>query len=192
MEPAPDASSRQVSFDDEPLILVDGDNNVVGYEKKAACHVGEGILHRAFSVFVFDEQGRLLLQQRSGEKPLWPLFWSNSCCSHPRRGEDEAEAAARRVQEELGITVPLEYVYTFQYHAPFEDKGSEREVCSVFLARTADAIVANENEIADWRWVGIEAFEQEMAEHPERFTPWLKMEWRALRSTHRDRLASYL
>ena len=97
------SSAKKVSFDDEPLIVVDEDNNVLGYQPKADVHAGDGILHRAFSVFLFDDEGRVLIQKRAASKPLWPGFWANACCSHPRRGETEAEAAVRRITEELGI-----------------------------------------------------------------------------------------
>ncbi len=178
MEPS---RTRRVSFDDEPLILVDEDNNVVGYRAKADVHAGDGILHRAFSVFLFDEQGRILLQQRSAAKPLWPLFWSNSCCSHPRRGETEAEAAKRRVHEELGLAAELEYVYTFTYHARFEDKGSEHETCSVFLGRAQGDVVTNENEIAAVRWVSVEELDAALRDDSTSYSPWLQMEWARLR-----------
>lgn len=184
--------TTRVSFDDEPLIVVDEDNNVLEYRTKADCHEGDGILHRAFSVFLFNEAGEVLMQQRSGAKPLWPLFWSNSCCSHPRRGETEAEAAIRRIAEELGVETELEYVYTFTYHAPFGDKGSEREVCAVFLGRASEPIVVNETEIADWTWMSVEDLDRELARNTEAYTPWLEMEWAALRSTHAARIDRYV
>jgi len=98
---------EKVSFDDEPLILVDEDDNEVGYRSKGECHEGHGILHRAFSIFLFDKRGRVLLQQRAAGKRLWPLHWSNSCCSHPRRGETMDQALHRRLREELGLEASL-------------------------------------------------------------------------------------
>lgn len=183
--------ARRVSFEDEPLIVVDEDNNVLGHRTKAECHDGEGILHRAFSVFLFNAQGELLLQQRSADKRLWPLFWSNSCCSHPRRGETEDEAAGRRIEEELGVSTDLERLFTFQYHAAFEDKGSEREVCSVFLGHTDDPIRANEHEIADWKWIAIEELETVLDREGERYTPWLKLEWAQMRAEFAEVLVRY-
>ena len=96
-----------VSFDDEKLILVDKDDNVLGYKDKLSCHEGDGILHRAFSIFIFNKKKQLLLQKRSDQKLLWPLFWSNSCCSHPRQGEDYETAIHRRLKEELNIDTEL-------------------------------------------------------------------------------------
>ncbi len=183
--------TQRVSFDDEPLIVVDEDNNVIGHKPKADVHAGRGILHRAFSVFLFNDAGDVLLQQRSASKPLWPLIWANSCCSHPRRGETEARAAARRVGEELGVEADLEYVYTFTYHAAYEDKGSEHEVCSVFLGRALGDLVTNENEIAAVRWVAPAALDAALAAAPDTYSPWLHLEWARLRDEFAAVLARY-
>lgn len=185
------SSARQVSFDDEPLIVVDEDNNVLGHQPKADVHAGDGILHRAFSVFLFDDAGRVLIQQRAPGKPLWPGFWANACCSHPRRGETEAEAAVRRIKEELGIDAVPEYVYTFTYHARYEDIGSEHEVCSVFLARASAPVVANETEVAELLWLTPAELDARIAAEPDIHAPWLKMEWARLRSEFGDRLAAF-
>ncbi|MEQ8767493.1 MAG: isopentenyl-diphosphate Delta-isomerase [Planctomycetota bacterium] len=179
-----------VSFDDEPLILVDESDDPVGYDSKAACHDGEGLLHRAFSVFLFNGRGDVLLQQRTESKRLWPLFWANSCCSHPRKGEETKEAAVRRVHEELGAEAELEFVYKFQYQAAFGDAGSENELCWVFVGRCDGPIQTNENEVHDSRWVPSEELQAELETHPERYTPWLKLEWRELREHHWSRIES--
>lgn len=170
-------SQNVVSFDNEKLILVDENDNILGYKSKIECHTGYGILHRAFSIFIFNDKNQLLLQKRSNHKLLWPLFWSNSCCSHPRKGEDYNTAIHRRLDEELGIHTELKYLFKFQYRATFEDKGSENELCSVYIGRSNDPIIVNENEIAEWKFIEIEQMEKEMEEHPENFTPWFKMEW---------------
>ncbi len=165
----------------EKLITVDADDKVTGYCSRAACHAGDGIQHRAFSIFIFDRDGRVLLQQRSSQKPLWPLFWSNSCCSHPRAGESTAEAAQRRLTEELGIDVPLTYVYKFAYQARYDETGSENELCSVFVGQTDQAIEVNPDEINAWRYLTLDELDDELPAAPERFTPWLKLEWKRLR-----------
>ncbi len=177
-------TAKQVSFDDEPLILVNEADEVVGYLDKASCHVGEGVLHRAFSIFIFNERGELLLQQRSEQKWLWPLFWSNSCCSHPRKGETVEAATHRRLQEELGFDVPLTFLFKFQYHARFDDRGSENELCYVFVGRYNGDVEVNPNEIAAWKWVPVEVLEAEMRTNPHHFTPWFKMEWERIRKEH--------
>jgi isopentenyl-diphosphate delta-isomerase len=183
--------SERVSFDDEPLILVDEAGNDVGFGAKADVHAGEGVLHRAFSVFLFDARGLLLMQQRSADKPLWPLYWSNSCCSHPRRGETELEAARRRLREELGVRAEPEFLFRFTYHARYGDAGSEHELCSVFLARSDDPPRVNEREIAATRWVGIETLDEALRGEAESYTPWLKLEWARMRRDHGPALARY-
>lgn len=170
-----------VSFDNEPLILVDEENNVLGYDDKAACHRGHGQLHRAFSIFVFNRHNELLLQRRSSQKLLWPLYWSNSCCSHPRQGETDLQSAQRRLQEELSINARPEFIYRFRYHALFGDIGAEHELCSVYIARSDEPIKVNDNEIASWCYITPESLELELAENPELYTPWLKLEWPRLR-----------
>ncbi|RMI05009.1 MAG: isopentenyl-diphosphate Delta-isomerase [Calditrichaeota bacterium] len=181
-------NDRQVSFDDELLIVVDENDNVIGYKNKVECHRGEGILHRAFSIFIFNDRGELLIQKRSAQKPLWPLFWSNSCCSHPRKGEEMAEAAQRRLQEELGFTTPLKHLFTFQYHARYRDVGSEREVCAVYIGKCNGEVRVNPNEIEEWRFVDVETITRELQEHPERYTPWFKLEWERILRDHRAEL----
>jgi isopentenyl-diphosphate delta-isomerase len=182
---------RRVSFDDEPLIMVDGDDNILGFRSKADAHKGDGILHRAFSVFLFNDRGEVLMQRRSEGKLLWPNYWSNSCCSHPRRGESMADAVRRRVPEELGVTAEVEYLFRFQYHAPFGERGSERELCSVFFGRCDDALQTNENEIAEWEWTSVPHFESCLARWPQVYTPWLKLEWARIRESHWDVLERY-
>jgi isopentenyl-diphosphate delta-isomerase len=180
----PNAQRRRVSFDDEPLILVNERDEEIGHADKWSCHQGEGRLHRAFSIFVFNPAGELLLQKRSDQKPLWPGIWSNSCCSHPRRGETLEVATRRRLLEELGFETDLEHRYFFTYHARWEDAGSERELCHVFLGRFAGPVQPNPSEIADWRWISGADLEQEMAAEPQRFSPWMKLEWKCLRAEH--------
>lgn len=166
-----------VSSENELLILVDEHDRELGHLSKGACHDGDGVLHRAFSLFVFNRAGELLLQRRSAEKRLWPLYWSNTCCSHPRRGEAVATAVHRRLLQELGMTADLHHLYTFSYHARYGDAGSEREVCWVWAGTSDDQPRPNPNEIADCRWIAPEPLDRETADRPEDFTPWFLMEW---------------
>lgn len=177
-------ANKQVSFDDEMLILVNQNDEVLGHKDKAACHNGEGTLHRAFSVFIFNEKGELLLQKRSAQKALWPLYWSNSCCSHPRKGEKIETSTLRRIREELGFHTDLKFLFKFQYQASYQDVGSENELCSVYIGKTTKPVSANRNEIEEWKFTGIDELEQELAQHPEDFTPWFKMEWERLRKEY--------
>ncbi|MDX1625452.1 MAG: isopentenyl-diphosphate Delta-isomerase [Wenzhouxiangellaceae bacterium] len=188
----PDGNHAPVSFDSEPLVLVDEHDNEVGHLPKADAHRGHGTLHRAFSVFLFDDLGRTLLQQRSASKPLWPGYWSNSCCSHPRRGEETDEAVERRLREELGVRAELRYVYKFRYQADFGDVGAEHELCHVYVGTTSDTVEVHPDEISDWRWIAPDELDRELAAHPERFTPWFRMEWRELRTERADEVESLL
>ncbi len=170
-----------VSFDSEALILVDATDREIGQRSKADCHDGHGILHRAFSLFVFNPAGQLLLQQRSKGKRLWPGYWANSCCSHPRVGEDMPAATARRLREELGMRGAMRFVYKFQYQADYGDLGAEHELCWVYVGQSADPVKVNRHEVESWRFVTPAELDSEIAERPEAFTPWLKLEWRRLR-----------
>ncbi len=184
-------ASRVVSSEAEQLVLVDTDDRGTGFLSKAECHDGAGLLHRAFSVFLFNTDGELLLQQRSASKRLWPGFWSNSCCSHPRRGESMPLATRRRLKDELNIEAELEFVYKFSYRAEFGDLGSEHELCHVFLGKLDTPVTANELEIAALRYLSADALTKELRQAPQRYTPWLQMEWRKLCSEHRDVLSRY-
>jgi isopentenyl-diphosphate delta-isomerase len=177
-----------VSFDHEPLILVDANDQEVGVASKVSCHDGAGRLHRAFSVFIFNQHGELLLQQRSAEKRLWPLYWSNSCCSHPRQGETMARAMLRRVREELGIEVAPEFLFKFEYQAGYGSSGSEHELCSVFAAKSGTAPSAHPLEIAAWKYVAVDELEHALNEHPEQYTPWLHLEWRQISAEHWEKI----
>jgi isopentenyl-diphosphate delta-isomerase len=175
-----------VSSEDELLILVDEHDRELGHLSKRACHDGDGVLHRAFSLFVFNGAGELLLQRRSADKRLWPLYWSNTCCSHPRRGEMVATAAHRRLLQELGMTADLHHLYSFSYHARFGDAGSEREVCWVWAGISDDAPRPNPHEISGCRWITPEELDRETVERPEDFTPWFLMEWPRVRGRWRE------
>jgi isopentenyl-diphosphate delta-isomerase len=180
-----------VSSETEELILVDNDDNETGYLSKADCHDGEGVLHRAFSLFLFNDDGLLLLQQRSATKRLWPGYWSNSICSHPRRGEPMEIATERRLQDELNIHCELEFVYKFAYQAAFGDAGSENELCHVYLGRAPAEVHPNDHEIAAVRFVSAIDLEHEFENSPDTLTPWFKLEWRVLATDYREQLAAY-
>jgi isopentenyl-diphosphate delta-isomerase len=182
------ARDEIVSNASEELILVDELDREIGHKSKAECHTGNGVLHRAFSIFVFNGEDELLLQQRSSDKPLWPNYWSNTCCSHPRYGESMGEAVARRLIQELGFDCPLEFLYKFKYQAQYGAVGAEHEYCWVYYGRYDGPVDANVNEIADWRFVEIPELEAELAAAPERFTPWFKMEWAHIRHNFLDSL----
>jgi isopentenyl-diphosphate delta-isomerase len=179
-------SVGEIASDLESLILVDDADREVGHLDKARCHAGRGVLHRAFSLLIFNGHGELLLQQRASSKRLWPLYWSNSCCSHPRRSESMETAVHRRLREELGVSCPLRFLFKFRYQAQFDDSGAENELCSVFIGRTALPPRVNRQEIMAWRWVSADALEAEMAgADAGKFTPWFRLEWERTWREHR-------
>ncbi len=180
------ARDEIVSNAGEDLILVDELDREIGSRSKTECHTGKGLLHRAFSIFVFNGDNELLLQKRSASKMLWPNYWSNTCCSHPRRGEAMQDAVGRRLRQELGFDCPLEFLYKFKYHAPYGTVGAEHEYCWVYYGRYDGPVDVNVNEIAAWRFIDVDALERELAAAPETFTPWFKMEWVHIRANYLD------
>lgn len=186
-----ESKHKIVSSESEELILVDTDDNETGFLSKADCHDGDGVLHRAFSLFLFNDHGELLLQQRSTGKRLWPGYWSNSICSHPRRGESMQVSTQRRLQDELNTEAVLEYVYKFVYQADFGDLGAEHELCHVYLGRLGSHLKANDHEIAALRFISPDDLAREFAQMGDKFTPWFKMEWQRLTRDFRDALAAY-
>ena len=168
------------------LIVVDKQDKIVGFEEKEKCHNGDGILHRAFSIFIFNDKRELLIQQRSEFKRLWPLFWSNSCCSHPRFNEEILKAAEKRLKQELGITCPLKELYKFQYSAKYKGDGSENEMCSVLIGRLSNEqnITPNPEEIADYKWVNINELKKDIEENQDKYSPWFKIEVEELFSNY--------
>lgn len=175
-----------IMADSEPLILVDEADCGVGHMSKTLCHQGQGVLHRAFSLLIFNERGELLIQQRASCKRLWPLYWSNSCCSHPRAGETMEAATRRRLHEELGLECDLRFLFKFQYHAQFDADGAERELCSVYIGRGTQPPRVDGSEIRDWRWIRPDELQTELA-GPMRssYTPWFLMEWERIWRDHR-------
>ena len=182
-------TTEVISSDLEELILVDSRDEPVGTMPKWECHQDDGVLHRAFSVFIFNAKGDVLLQKRSDQKMLWPGYWSNSCCSHPRVGEDSGEAASRRLKQELGIDCELTFLYKFEYQARFRDVGSENELCWVWVGfAEAEDVVANINEIDEWRFISRQALDHELEHNPDAYTPWMKMEWQRMFDEHAAQL----
>jgi len=177
-------ADRVVSSDDEPLILVDSADREIGCLAKADAHLGGGTLHRAFSLFVFNPVGQLLLQQRAQGKRLWPGYWSNTCDSHPRRGESIDSAVHRRLLQELGLRAELEFLFKFQYRAQYDPHGAEYEVCWVYAGSSAERPHPNTKEVTAWRYLTPQALHAEIARAPQRFTPWFKLAWARIVGTH--------
>ena len=170
------------------LILVDSNDQEIGFLDKTRCHEDQGKLHRAFSIFLFNRSGEVLIQQRATSKPLWGDFWSNTCCSHPRAGESIDFAASRRIEEELGVQSDLKFVYKFEYQARFNTQLSENELCSVYFGRFDGAPAPNPNEVQSWKWISKESLTKELRENTDLYTPWLKLEWSTLNQDYAEQL----
>jgi isopentenyl-diphosphate delta-isomerase len=158
------------------IVIVDGDDNIIGEEDKDKCHDGNGILHRGFLAMVLNEDGELLLARRSKKKRLWPGFWDGTVASHLAAGEDYFEASRRRLVEEMGLsTDDIRYLFKFQYHAKYGDAGSENEICAVTLVDGVDTgtIFPRSDEIMSVRTVAPQALMQDLMINPGAYTPWL-------------------
>jgi len=157
------------------LVLVNEKDEMVGLEEKEKCHRGKGILHRAFSIYIFNNKGQLLIQQRSKFKKLWPNYWSNSCCSHPREREDYIKAGKRRLKEELGFNSTLKFITKFQYQAKYKDIGSENELCTILVGYYNGKVKPNPKEVADWQWIDVNKLRKDFKKNPENYTLWFKI-----------------
>lgn len=154
------------------VTLVDEDDNEVGVEGKLAAH-RSGKLHRAISVFVFDSNGRLLLQKRASEKYHSGGLWSNTCCSHPRHNEHRLDAAHRRLQEEMGFDCELTEIFSFVYRAILPNDLIEHEFDYVFFGRYEGEPVPNPEEVEDWKWVDMGHLRKDVQTNPNAYTFWL-------------------
>lgn len=161
---------------EELVVLVDTDDNEIGTMEKQAAHLDGGSLHRAFSVFVLDDDDRLMLQKRANGKYHFGGLWTNTCCSHPRPGESPLDGARRRLIEEMGLDLALERRGSFVYKAHDSSSGlTEHELDHVFVGRTSRDPSLNADEAADWRWITMTDLAEELAKTPERFTPWFPL-----------------
>jgi isopentenyl-diphosphate Delta-isomerase len=158
----------------ERVVCVDAEDRCIGTEEKLKAH-REGMLHRAFSVFVFNAEGQLLLQQRSPEKYHSGGLWTNTCCSHPRPDEDVEAAAARRLAEEMGIVCPLRKAFSFVYREDVAPGLVEHEFDHVFIGRFDGVAQPDPNEASDARWVDRAVLQRELEERPENYSAWFRL-----------------
>ncbi len=159
----------------EWVILVDERDREIGTTEKLAAHCDGGQLHRAFSVFLFDERDRMLLQRRASVKYHFPLLWTNSCCGHPRPGEDVLAAATRRVREELGVEAELVPAFSFVYRATDRSTQlTEHEIDHVFLGRLGGEPDPCPSEIDSIAWWETADLVRDLEENPARYTPWFR------------------
>ena len=161
-------------MNEEKVILVDQEDNPLGTMPKMEAHE-KAVLHRAFSVFILNNKGELMLQQRALHKYHSPALWTTTCCSHQREGEHNLEAGTRRLLEEMGFTVPLEELFSFIYKAPFDNGLTEHELDHVLLGYYDGIPQINPEEVAAWKWTSLAHIESNMAKHPEQYTAWFKI-----------------
>lgn len=158
----------------ERVILVDELDNPIGLMEKIEAHE-KALLHRAFSVFILNEKNEIMLQQRAAEKYHSPLLWANTCCSHQRDGESNIQAGQRRLQEEMGFTVPLKELFHFIYKAPFDNGLTEHELDHVMIGYYNNEPEINLEEVADWKWMSLEDIKEDMEKNTKDYTAWFKI-----------------
>lgn len=171
--------------EDEQLIQIDSQNAVIGSVGKVAAHQGKGVLHRAFTAFLFDEAGWVLVTKRSEHKPLWPEFWDGACSSHQWFPDESAvEAATRRIPFELGITLDekmiLEEVFSYEYHAVFSDEWSENEINSIVVGTYTGECQPNKREVAAYEWLSPADVTARLQATSPSFAPWFQYAWDGL------------
>lgn len=159
---------------EELLILVDEQDNEVGVMDKLSAHQ-KGVLHRAFSVFVFNERGELLLQQRADEKYHSAGLWSNTCCSHPYKGELIKTAINRRLREEMGMLCETDFAFSFIYQANLENGLSEHEFDHVYFGTTDLKPIIEQTEVKDWKYISLKDLAADIDANPQNYTAWLKI-----------------
>jgi isopentenyl-diphosphate Delta-isomerase len=155
----------------EEVILVNGQDEPVGTMEKMAAHY-EAALHRAFSVFLFNDKGEMLLQQRAKQKYHSGGLWTNACCSHPRPGEETIDAARRRLNEEMGIRTQLQKIFDFTYKADFDNGLTEHEYDHVFTGNYGGEIKPNKDEVQDYCYKTMEEIRTSLQSHPHKYTAW--------------------
>lgn len=159
---------------EEKVILVNEKDEPIGLMPKMEAHE-KALLHRAFSVFVLNDKGEIMLQQRASHKYHSPLLWTNTCCSHQREGETNVQAGKRRLEEEMGFSVELKELFHFIYKAPFDNGLTEHELDHVMIGYSNGDPVINPDEVESWKWMSIEDVKNDIDKNPEVYTVWFKI-----------------
>ena len=158
----------------EEVILVDAKNREIGTMEKLEAHE-KGVLHRAFSIFIFNDLGEMLIQRRALEKYHCPGMWSNACCSHPRKDEAQVEALTRKMVQEMGFTVPVEKAFDFTYRAELDNGLIEYEFDEVYVGNYEGHVNPNPEEVCEYRYESIENIRRQIQQNPSNFTPWFRL-----------------
>lgn len=159
---------------EEKVILVNDKDEQIGLMPKMEAHE-KGLLHRAFSVFVFNDKNELMLQQRAHSKYHSPGLWTNTCCSHQREGENNITAGRRRLQEEMGFTTDLQDTISFIYKAPFDNGLTEHEFDHILVGKFNENPRLNPDEAAAYKWLTLEEVKEDMRKNPDIYTEWFKI-----------------
>ena len=159
---------------EEKVILVNEKDEPIGLMNKLEAHE-KAVLHRAFSVFILNDNNEVMLQQRAHQKYHSPLLWTNTCCSHQREGETNIQAGTRRLSEEMGFSAELKELFHFIYKAPFDNGLTEHELDHVMIGYYNNKPIINPDEVEDWKWMSIEAIKEDMQIHPDIYTVWFKI-----------------
>jgi isopentenyl-diphosphate delta-isomerase len=163
------------------VILVDSEDRDIGYLEKMEAHQ-QGLLHRAFSIFILNSPGEMLLQRRALTKYHSPGLWTNACCSHPAPGENTLQSANQRLEEEMGFNCNLTEIGSFTYRTTFENNLIEHEFDHVFIGKYEGDIVANKEEVEEFKWISIDSLEEDMKRRPESYTFWFHIAYPILKS----------
>ena len=158
----------------EYVVLVDADDNPIGLMEKMEAHI-KAELHRAFSIFIFNTKGEMLLQQRAFSKYHTPGLWTNTCCSHPRHEESLEDATARRLKEGMGMSCKIKEAFHFTYKADVSQGLIEHEIDHVFIGITDDTPIINTDEVASWKYDTMENIREDIAANPQNYTAWFKI-----------------
>jgi isopentenyl-diphosphate Delta-isomerase len=156
------------------VIMVDELDQEIGQLEKLEAHQ-TGVLHRAFSVLIFNTKGEMLLQKRAAHKYHSAGLWTNACCSHPRPNEDMLSAVQRRLREEMDIKTDVSFAYKFIYQTPLDNNLIEHELDYVFVGQYNQEPNINTNEVADWRFASIQSIREDIRTHPDHYTHWFKL-----------------
>lgn len=159
---------------EEYVILVNEKDQEIGLMPKLEAHQ-KAVLHRAFSVFIFNSENELMLQQRASNKYHSPNLWTNTCCSHQRSGESNIQAGTRRLYEEMGFTTSLKEITSFIYKAPFDNGLTEHELDHIMVGYYNEDPVINSDEVEDWKWMKIEDVKKDIILNPDLYTAWFKI-----------------
>lgn len=160
-------------MDKEMILLVDENDKEIGYGEKHEVHL-KGLFHRAFSIFVFNAEKKLLLQKRERNKYHSPSLWTNTCCSHQRINEELKTSVHRRLKEEMGFDTELYEAFSFSYRAEFDNGLTENEFDHVFIGYYDGEVSPNPTEVEDYRFVDMKELEEDMQRYPESYTYWMK------------------